>query len=364
MKPRRSLIHREELASNEPGARDASLARVRLGWLFLGFAAIACARGVDDGSPPVATTTTSSPNQAASDAAAPAAQEGGPSAATSSSASGAVHVDPPGEPPDASAPPVDAAPPPPPPPPPPPFEVTNETLTVWGKARAYVLVVPASYDATRTYPLTLVLHGDGVDGAGMRALLPFESASGQDAIVAYPTGTGNSWDLYTPVDEDADVAYLVQLVDALRGRFHIGDAFAVGLSSGAFMANQMACRKPGLFRGIVSHSGGTPDEPNASHGSWGGDFVRCNGQSSGVAAMVIHGTADTAVPFPSGEHDASYWATVNGCGSGYSATSPSPCQSRNGCPSDKRVVFCAVDGLGHALWDQASSAAWSFISGL
>ena len=74
------------------------------------------------------------------------------------------------------------------------------------------------------------------------------------------------------------------------------NVFALGMSSGAFMANQMACRKPALFRGIVSHSGGSPDEPQSSHGSWGGDFVQCNGQTSGVAAMIIHGTADTTVP--------------------------------------------------------------------
>ena len=87
-------------------------------------------------------------------------------------------------------------------------------------------------------------------------------------------------------------------------------------------------------------------------------------QTTGVAAMVIHGTADTTVPFPSGEHDANYWATVNGCASGYTASSPSPCQARNACPGDKPVVYCPIDGLGHALWDQSASAAWSFISSL
>lgn len=261
----------------------------------------------------------------------------------------------------------DAAPeasvPPPPPPPPPTITVTTESITVWSTARSYVLAVPSTYDASRTYPLVLALHGDYQDGAAMRDKVRFDDASGQNAIVAYPTGSSQSWNLYAPVDQDSDVAFLVAVVDALRARFHIGSAFGFGMSSGAFMVNQMACRRPSLFKGIISHSGGVPDEPNASHGTWGTGWVRCNGQDSGVAAMIIHGRADEAVAFPSGENDANYWSTVNGCSSGYAAASPSPCTTRNGCPSDKPVVFCAIDGLGHALWDQAAAAAWVFISG-
>jgi polyhydroxybutyrate depolymerase len=235
---------------------------------------------------------------------------------------------------------------------------------VSGEARSYVLVVPGSYSDASTYPLLIAMHGDGGDGPQFHSAWPLENASGQSAIIAYPSGKANTWDLYTPVDQDKDVAFLVQLVDALRARFKIGSAYALGMSSGAFMANQMACRRPSLFRGIVSHSGGSPDEPNSPHGYWSGDYVQCNGQTTGVAAMIIHGTADTTVPFPSGEHDANYWATVNGCASGYTASSPSPCQARNGCPGDKPVVYCPIDGLGHALWDQSASAAWSFISSL
>lgn len=330
---------------------------MRFGWLGLGFAAIACAGGADDGARTDTSTTTSStpPPVTTPDAGAATTTDTPPPAGTSTSR-GEVPVEP-TDPPDASAP-VDAAPPPPP------FTVTNESITVGGKERSYILVVPTSYAASKTYPLVLALHGDGGDGERMRAGLHFEDASGQDAIVVYPNGAGKTWDLYSPADRDPDVAYLLALVEALRARFHVGGAFGLGMSSGAFMVNQMACRAPALFRGIVSHSGGAPDEPNDTHGSWGGDFVRCNGQSTGVAVLVIHGMDDQTVAFPSGGHDANYWATVNGCGAGYSAVSPDPCRSRSGCPADKPVVFCPIEGLGHALWGQAASASWTFISSL
>lgn len=337
----------------------------------MGCLAAACASGTEDGGEP-AITTSSSPNAAFDDAGAAAETTPEPGATpnvtpnavsptTKADGGGSSKSDAGGV--DASkdsAPPVDAAPPPPPPS----FTVTNESISIAGETRTYVQVVPSTYSAAQTYPLVLVMHGDTGDGPSMHGALPLENTSGQNAIVLYPTGKNNTWDLYTPASQDKDGMFLEQLVAAARSKFHIGDAFAYGMSSGAFMANQMACRRPTLFKGIVSNSGGTPDEPRDSHGSWGGDFVKCNGQTSGVAAMIIHGENDTTVPFPSGIHDANYWATVNGCGSDWTSASPSPCQARTGCPADKPVYYCAIPGMGHEIWSKAGTAIWTFISAL
>ncbi|MBX3232304.1 MAG: prolyl oligopeptidase family serine peptidase [Labilithrix sp.] len=260
----------------------------------------------------------------------------------------------------------DAAAPVPEPPPPPTVITSNETIEVWGRTRSFVVARPSTYDPARSYPLLLALHGDGGTGAHMRAAFQLDGVAGQDVIVAYPTGSGNSWDLYTPADSDKDVAFLVALVDEMKARYNVAPnrVFSFGMSSGAFMSNQMACRRPSLFRGIVSHSGGVPAEPNDSHGTWGNGFVRCDGQDTGVAAMLIHGSEDSAVPYPSGEHNTRYWATVNGCASTSTAIAPAPCVARDGCPAGKPVVFCGVQGLGHAFWSEAAAATWSFVSGL
>jgi len=224
--------------------------------------------------------------------------------------------------------------------------------------------VPSTYSAAKSYPLVIAMHGDYGDGPGMRGAFQLDGVAGQDVIVAYPTGTNKSWQLYTPVATDSDVAFLSDLVGALKGKYSIRPTFAFGMSAGAFMANQVACRRPTLFKGIISHSGGAPDEPNDSHGTWGDGFVRCNGQDTGVAAMIIHGTLDTTVPYPSGEYSARYWAKVNGCGSTSAPTTPSPCVKRDGCPGDKPVVYCSIDGLGHNFWSEAPAATWAFVSGL
>src|SRR4051794_8667443 len=155
--------------------------------------------------------------------------------------------------------------------------VTNESLDVAGKTRSFVLAAPSTYTADNAYPLVLVLHGDGGNGVAIRAAIPFDDVSGQDAIVAYPTGT-LGWNLYDPTDKNEDLTFLVELVDSLKTRFTIApdSVFGMGFSSGAFMVNQVGCRRPSLFRAIVPHSGGAPAEPrDPSATRWENDYTRC-----------------------------------------------------------------------------------------
>ncbi|HUQ03641.1 MAG TPA: hypothetical protein VM261_14185, partial [Kofleriaceae bacterium] len=153
-------------------------------------------------------------------------------------------------------------PPPPAPPPPPVIGVTAETIDVAGTPRSFVLAAPSPASSVKA--LVLVLHGDGGDGAAMRGAFPLDDASGSAAVVAYPSGTDRSWDLYSPAADNRDLPFLEALVDSLTTRFGIepGHVFASGFSSGAFMVSQLACRRPTLLRAIAPHSGGAPSEPN------------------------------------------------------------------------------------------------------
>lgn len=243
--------------------------------------------------------------------------------------------------------------------------VTSETMNVAGASRSYVLAVPSTYHEASSYPLVLALHPDLTDAWGMRASLGLDSVSGQAAIVAYPNGSAGGWNLYDPPDRNADFAFLTALVDRLRGRFTIDPrrVFAIGMSSGAFMINQLACRRPSLFRAIVSSSGGAPSEPKdpaASH--WDNGYVRCAGQTlgSGPAVMVLHGTADPVVAYESGEFTAQYWAYVNGCAPARGAAAPPPCLRHERCPADKPVVFCPIPDLKHVFWSNTAKASWAF----
>lgn len=237
--------------------------------------------------------------------------------------------------------------------------------------RGYVLVVPRTIDPARRYPLVVAMHGDGGNGGWMRAALGLENVTGANAIVVYPSGWNATWDLYNPSDTNADEGYLVQLVASLAGKLPIDTArvFATGFSSGAFMANQMACRKPTLFRAIASHGGGAPAEPqDPTATTWGDGFVRCAGQTSGVAALAVHGEDDGVVSPESGAYTARYWAQVDGCSV---STSPAPgmlgaagCVQHDQCPQTLPVVLCEKPGLGHALATDAASLTWAFFSSL
>ncbi len=247
--------------------------------------------------------------------------------------------------------------------------MTTEALDVAGAARSYVLGVPSTYDASRAYPLVLGFHGDGGDGAGIRAALSFEAVSGQDAIVAYPSGHGHTWDLYGPAATNGDVDFITKLVGALEQRFNVTPdrVFGIGFSNGAFMLNQLACRRPSLFRAIVPLSGGAPYEPQDSGAShWENGYVKCAGQTlgSGPAVLVVHGTQDAVVSYESGDFSAKYWSYVNGCGEASSAWSIQPCVSYAECPTGKSVLFCPIAAMGHAIWSEATKAAWTFFSGL
>jgi len=246
--------------------------------------------------------------------------------------------------------------------------ITSETVDVNATPRSFVLASPSTYNANGKYALIVALHGDGESGAIMQQMLRFEDVSGQSAFVAYPTGASETWDLYDPTPQNSDLAFITTLVQSLRTRFPAIDAsrvFGIGLSSGAFMVNQVACRQSSLFRGIVPHSGGAPSEPrDPSAGTWGNGFVKCAGQTNGPAVMVMHGTADTMVPLESGEYTANYWATVNGCATTRSPSGPTPCAKQDNCPGTYPVLFCPIANLGHQLWPDAAKTAWGFFSTL
>jgi polyhydroxybutyrate depolymerase len=247
-------------------------------------------------------------------------------------------------------------------------DVTSEILVVDGTPRRFVQAVPHDAAPGAGLVLVLVLHGDGADGTAMRTSMPFDQVSGHAAVVAYPSGQDYTWDLFRPTDENADMRFLLALVDVLRSKYSVdsGHIFATGFSSGAFMINQLACRQPGLVAAIAPQSGGSPDEPiDPSAGHFDNGYTRCAAQTrgSGPATMIIHGTDDTTVPYGSGIFEANYWAYVNGCAT-TDQTAQTDCVSYDGCPAKQPVVFCSVPKLGHQIWSDATTTIWTFFSGL
>ena len=256
-------------------------------------------------------------------------------------------------------------------PPPPKVDVTNETLQVFAEPRTFVLVTPKGYDPAKSYPLVMVFHGDGGNGAGMRTSYRYDDQTGDAAFVVYPDSkAGFSWDLYTPEAQNADNAFMVAIVAALAARFPIDTArvFGTGYSSGAFFINQIACRKTGFFRAIAPNAGGAPREPqDPSATYWKPDYTKCANQTGGVAAIVFHGTDDTTVVPESGDFTAQYWAYLNGCDEAKEsriATTPAPCTMHASCPVGQPVVYCPIPNIGHGAWSESAKASWAFFQSL
>ena len=232
------------------------------------------------------------------------------------------------------------------------------TLDVGGTTRKYLLVEPAVLDPAKKLPLVLVFHGDGGQASSFHSGYPFESASGDGAILAYPDGIGFTWDLETTF-ENRDVKFAVAIIDELASRFLVDRTrlFATGYSSGGFLSNVIACQRSGLLRAIASNAGGAPYKQSQT---WPNGYSKCPDQAP-IPMLALHGEDDYGVTLASGRFSAEYWAYVNGCKTDeMETTGYKECRAYRGCPAGKAVAFCQIPGLGHWVWDRAAEATWTF----
>lgn len=232
---------------------------------------------------------------------------------------------------------------------------TPQTIEIEGVQRDYRLYVPPGYTGSSPLRLVFVWHGLNGTADGMVAALPLPTFSGADAVViaaqGLPLVAGKAgWQTW-PGSRD------VSLFDALLARAKSTlcvdqqRVFSTGMSDGAIMTNFLGCIRGDALRAIAPMSGGLPIAEDL--------FCRQK-----VAAMVVHGVADTTVPIAVGRDSYRAWGDVNDCKSFPWASKPSGdahCEQRTDCPADYPVLWCTHDG-GHVIPDFAASSIWSFFS--
>lgn len=233
-------------------------------------------------------------------------------------------------------------------------------ITALGKPRSFLLVVPAGYDPRSPYPVVFGLHGNGGTAAGVRGQLDLERAAAGRAIFVYPQALGGGWDLDGETGKNRDVALFDSILLELHGSLCVDERriFVTGFSNGAYMANQLGCRRGERIRAVASHAGGGPYENAGRYDEQG--HLLCPGKS--VASLVVHGLADNGVSPSEGQKSIDHWSFANRCGAGWSKVEPSPCLARSGCYQP--VVACKVPGLGHAVWPEGKRLTWSFFDAL
>jgi len=151
----------------------------------------------------------------------------------------------------------------------------------------YVVLVPESYDSSRTYPLLVFLHGSASTETD---ILGHEFISTGDLIAIGPYGRGPSNGFATD-ESQTDIA---EAIDDAISNYPIDSENIVltGFSMGGYGVLRTQWETPGRFKSLVVLSGGT------SFGSESPDFLKEDLESfSGIPIFVYHGEQDRNVSY-------------------------------------------------------------------
>jgi poly(3-hydroxybutyrate) depolymerase len=233
-----------------------------------------------------------------------------------------------------------------------PPESGEQTVSVDGEERTYLLDLPPDYDSNTPYPILFGFHGAGTSGSTFRGQFygNLLSTAGDDAVVVHPNAGGDdaAWDTMR------DVPFFDAMLEQLQAQLCIDESrvFAGGHSSGGFFTNTLGCQRGNVLRGIAPVSGGGPLV-------FGG--ASCQGP---LAAWIAHGENDLTVDFMSGEGSRDYWVEANGCDAmATSAVSPAECVEFQGCDAGFSVHWCVYQD-GHDWPSFGAEGIWNFFSGL
>jgi len=190
----------------------------------------------------------------------------------------------------------------------------DQTITVGGISRTYILHVPAGYDGTKFAPVVLAFHGVAQTGRQMLDYTRLGSLADQRGFIAVaPDGTGipSRWNSGKSAGEPNDVEFVRNLLATISAKLCVDPdrAFAAGFDAGGGMSRVLACNLADRIAAI---------------GTVASTSVQC---IANVPMIAFHGTADPLVPFDGGpiaaqagggtlppvRRSASEWSRALGC---------------------------------------------------
>lgn len=186
---------------------------------------------------------------------------------------------------------------------------SQHTLEVDGVERSYLVYLPTEVSEPRA--VVFVLHGGGGDGldvaeVGESPLSVFRSVADREGfLVVYPEGRPATdrqgligWtdcrnDNIVASGAD-DVGFLASLVRTVSSAYELpfDRVFMAGSSNGAQMSQAFAFHHPEMVGAIASNAGSLPQDPRSGPCT--------NGPSEPVPILLLHGTADSLMPFDGG----------------------------------------------------------------
>lgn len=176
-----------------------------------------------------------------------------------------------------------------------PLSVAAETIRLG--ERWYEIALPAQ---PKDAPLILALHGGGGSPDSFaKASGLARAATRAGFAVAFPAGTGGrgesllTWNVGYCCGQAArkdvdDIGFLKDVIRDAANRFGVDGTgvYLTGMSNGSMMAETFAAQNPGLVRAVAGVSGSMDTRLNRVQGK--------------IPALIIHGTADTNVPYDGG----------------------------------------------------------------
>jgi polyhydroxybutyrate depolymerase len=196
----------------------------------------------------------------------------------------------------------------------------GETVKVNGFSRTMVVHLPRGYTSKKQYPVVLVLHGTGGDGAVMARVTHFNRVADKNEFIAvYPNAKDGRW---TAAENDSvrslggfgrrqgginpplpqrrdvevggqpmdDMLYFNELLDQVEREYSVDESrvYATGLSDGGVMDFRLGCQLAGRIAAIAPVAATFPQGMQESCSNW---FWRA------VPIMMINGTDDPIVSY-------------------------------------------------------------------
>ncbi|MFZ4784368.1 MAG: T9SS type A sorting domain-containing protein [Flavobacteriales bacterium] len=167
---------------------------------------------------------------------------------------------------------------------------TSASIDIGGVTRTYTYFVPLTMPP-QAPALVFVLHGATQDGETIMDISSFnEVANGNNFIVVYPDGIGNSWNVGLTAGGSTadDIAFIEALVNHFMTDFSIDEhrVYSCGFSAGGYMSHRLACESSVCFAAIASVAGAISEEA----------LSNCAPQYT-PSIMQIHGTSDLVVSY-------------------------------------------------------------------
>ena len=205
------------------------------------------------------------------------------------------------------------------------------TIKAGAAQTPYRVVLPASYDPGKRYPVVFYLHGrgNGIEGQGN---LNRDIAEANLGIVVYPKSFGGTgWEVPGRDKPAENLALLRALIQHLGTQYCVDSKKIVmtGFSSGCWFASRLACTMKDELLGVVAAAcgldamGKCPDKKPVTY---------------------IIGRGDAA--FAGAPAAAEFYRTRNGCMMTRKAAATAPCEGYDGCAAGAPATYCVHPG-GH-----------------